>query len=165
MKFKYKSFSIFCFAILFSSCSFSTKIEYTDYLINKYVLNNVVDYTESLMIEHSYINTFGLQVYNDYFNLNNSFINFNYGSEEADINFDFNLAKTDLNTIHIEGVSYNFLATENISNVLTDYSGGDFEFYEITVFPNYWLRVRTHFQINGDTKELIFEYKSNGRNQ
>ena len=69
MKFKFKFLCILCFVMVCSSCSFSTKAEYTDYLVNKYVLNNVVDYSEVLMTEHTYINTSGLTTYNSYFNL------------------------------------------------------------------------------------------------
>ena len=150
--------------MLCSSCSFSTKTEYIDYLVNKYELKNVVNYDEELMTVHSYINTSGLQIYNGYFILNCCSIAFNYGNSKDTITFDFLLKENGHRNITIEKAGYKYFALDNISKIVTDYSGDNFEFYEITVFPNYWLRIRTHYTIEEETKELIFEYKSMGKN-
>lgn len=150
--------------MLCSSCSFSTKTEYTDYLVNKYELKNVVNYDEELMTEHSYINTSGLQIYNGYFVLNRCSIAFNYGNSKDKINFDFSLQENNNKKIYIEKIKYKYFSIDDISKIVTDYNGDDFDFYEITVFPNYWLRLRAHYMIEEETKELIFEYKSMGKN-
>lgn len=164
MRFKFKYTLFLPLVALCSSCSFSTKTEYTDYLVNKYELKNVVNYNEELMTEHSYINTSGLQIYNGYFVLNRCSIAFNYGNSKDKITFDFSLKENSDRNIIIEKVGYKYFTLDNISKIVTDYSGDDFEFYEITVFPNYWLRIRTHYMIEEETKELIFEYKSIGKN-
>ena len=149
---------------ILSSCSLRTKTEYIDYLVSKFVLLNIVDYKDSLMTEHSYINTSTLKLYNEYFDLKESNVSFNYGMKKEDINFDFVLSPVGKDKIQIGGIKYKYFSAEETSYVAPNYEGEVFAFFEITVFPNYWLRIHSTFEIENETKDLIFEFKENGRN-
>lgn len=164
MKLRYRFCSLACLLLL-SSCRFNSEAEYVNYLVDKYVLINVVDYEESLMHTHSFINTSGLVKYNHYFILNDTLMSFNYGPLIKDISFDCVITPKDREKIELDGIKYEFVSVNSdTSIVMPEYNGNDFSFIKVTVFPNYWLRVYSKFQINYEEKDLIFEFKSSGRN-
>lgn len=164
MKFTILKFSplVMCF-FLCMSCNFKDTATRKNYLYANYNLSFVGNYDDDLMDKKTSLATAGYDNLISFFDKDNSWLKFLNEDEET---WYYNL-----DLFVNDSYSYN-LKKQKYSLSLKDMYFGDIIFEKNdffsensvgTVYPNYWVRFRNAMSINGENKDLVFEFWIKGK--
>lgn len=116
------------------------------------------------MLEHSFVNISSVTLRDNLFIFKDNFIIFYpLGENQTEPFFDISIHALDKEREELKKVVY-FYDTfySNKTNIVVKSDNPFFKEQQITVFPNYWLRIHASYSLNDENFDLILEYKNVG---